>query len=391
MQTLSLTEVRRLALVRAGLLRPQLIGLRGSGQAGALAVIEHFGYLQLDSVSIAGARTHGIVLHSRIKRMARSLPESLLQREGPLFEYWGHEACWLPLSLYPLFGFRRKSYRVHPWWGDIVGAHPKQAKQLLRRIREHGPLRSADIAGERKPSGWWDHALSKKLLSALWCSGELAIAERRNFIRTFDLAERVIPRALLEAQVSENDAIEALLLRALAGHGWATTGLLAATWRLRSRGPQIKRALARLQEKGAILPCALEGKPGWLLPDDLALAARARRLRPRSDQAVLLSPFDPLLWQRARVRQLFDFEQVLEIYKPAPTRVYGYYCLPVLAGERLIARYDLKARRKQERLEVLSLRYEGTGTKRAPSAEVAHAARVALERYANAVGLAACG
>jgi len=248
-----------------------------------------------------------------------------------------------------------------------------------------------DMEG-RGGRGWWDLKVAKRVASALWSSGRLAIRERKNFQRTYDLAERVIPDAIRQQALSKRDGLETLLLKALAGHGWATTGTLASTWRLYNRRQEIAATLDRLVKRGTIVPCSLENPrgrstPGWIRPDDRQLAARLESVRPRRDRGVLLSPFDPLLWDRARVKRLFDFDQVLEIFKPAAKRLYGYYCLPVLAGERLIARYDFKAERKSGTLQVLSRRFEQTGTSQPDSAREAHAARTALDRYATALGL----
>ncbi len=398
MENLTTLEVRRLALARAGLLKPEWTAFparaKGRGKRaldGADRVIRRFGYLQLDTVSIAGARSHTIVLLSRLDGMDPRLGEELLQPGRPLFEYWGHEACWLPIDLYPTFGFRRREFRRHPWWGNIVGENPGVARDLRRRIRDEGPLRSIDMEGEGS-RGWWDLKIAKRVASALWTSGELAIRERRNFQRSYDLAERVIPEEYRSWPLPKKDALEQLVLKALDGHGWATTGTIASTWRLRNQRKELAAALNRLVGKGLIMPCTLgsgEGKPtaGWITPGDLQLAGKLRAVRPRSDRGVLLSPFDPLLWDRARVRRLFDFDQILEIFKPAAKRVYGYYCLPILAGERLIGRVDLKADRKAGILRVLSCRYEAGGRRRAENARDAEAARTALERYAGALGL----
>jgi hypothetical protein len=393
-ETISVRAARRLALARAGLLKPQWTGMpqRASGRGGraraaAHRVIRRFGYLQLDTVAVAGARSHAIVLASRLGGFDAALGEELLQPGEPLFEYWGHEASWLPLELYPLFGFRREEFRHHPWWGDLVGEHPAVAADLLRRIRDDGPLRTLDMEGEGS-RGWWDLKLAKKVATALWSSGELAIRERRGFQRTYDLMERVIPQNLRELEVPRSEALETLLLRALAGHGWATVGTLAQTWRLRNRRPEIEAALSRLEARGAITPCRLLGDggactAGWVRRPDLELAARLEALRPRTDRGVLLSPFDPILWDRSRVEALFGFHQVLEIFKPEAQRVYGYYCLPVLAGERLVARLDLRADRRRGRLDVASCRFEG-----APPAAHREAVRSALQRFSDAVGLA---
>jgi uncharacterized protein YcaQ len=395
-ETLSIRAARRLALARAGLLTPETTGLprraRGGGPtafAAAEAVVRRFGYLQLDTVSVAGARSHTIVLLSRLEGLDAGVGERLLRPGAPLFEYWGHEASWIPLELYPAFEFRRREFRRHPWWGDLVGEHPQVATELLRRIRETGPLRSAEMEG-RGSKGWWDLGVTKRVASALWSSGELAIRERTNFQRTYDLTERVIPEPLRRRPMSTPDGLETLLLTALDGHGWATTGTLAATWRLRNRQGELVSTLQRLQEKGTVLACALQSagdtpRSGWIRPADRELAERLERARPRADRGVLLSPFDPLLWDRRRVARLFGFEALLEIFKPAPQRVYGYYCLPVLAGENLVARVDLKADRKRGRLRIVSAHYEKAG--RAVARRDREATRVAVERYAAALGL----
>ena len=400
-ETVSVRGARRLALARAGLLKPEWTGMptraRGRGSRAsdaALSVISRFGYLQLDTVSIAGARSHTIVLLSRLQGLDPRLGEELLRPKAKLFEYWGHEASWIPLDLYPLFSFRRKEFRKHPWWGDIIREHPDVARRLRQRIKNEGPIKSVEMEG-RGSRGWWDLKVAKKVASALWSSGDLAIRERNNFQRTYDLAERVIPERLRKVTVSTAASLERLLLMALEGHGWASTGTLASTWRLRNRGTQIASALRRLVASGAVVPAALrngDGRatPGWIRPADLELAGRLERIRPRADRGVLLSPFDPVLWDRARVKKLFGFDQILEIFKPAPQRVYGYYCLPVLAGDRLVARYDLKAERSKGKLRVLSIRFEGTGTRRSPSAADREAARSALDRYAAALELVGC-
>ncbi len=394
MTSLDQKDARRLALARAGLLKPEWTRLprRAAGRgrrarAGCHAVIRRFGYLQLDTVSIAGARSHAIVLLSRLGGCDPGLAEELLRPGEPVFEYWGHEASWLPLELYPTFAFRRREWQAHPWWGDLAGEHPQVTDNLLRQIRDHGPVRSADLEG-RGSRGWWDLKIAKKIATQLWSSGVLAIRERRSFQRSYDLAERVIPAPLLAQEVPLSDALKTLLLRALAGHGWAQTGTLTATWRLRNKRRKIATALEELREAGQIVPCALalggdRPRPGWIRPADLELAARLRRVRPRPDRGVLLSPFDPVLWDRPRVKVLFGFDQVLEIFKPAPQRVYGYYCLPVLAGERLVARVDLKADRRAGILNVLALHFEDDP----PSTAAREATRSALESYSGALEL----
>jgi uncharacterized protein YcaQ len=394
--SIDVRAARRLALCRAGLLKPEWTGMakRASGRGqrarrAAHRIMQRFGYLQLDTVSIAGARSHSLVLHSRLDGFEPAFGEELLQPGEPIFEYWGHEASWLPIELYPVMGFRRRQYCHHPWWGDLVGEHPEVADTLRRRIRADGPLRSLDIEGSGS-QGWWDLKVAKKVASAMWSSGELAIRERKNFQRTYDLAERVIPDRWREQEVGTSEAIEILTLRSLAGHGWAVTGTLAQTFRLEQA--DVVAALDRLVDAGTVVACDLSDKGrrasrGWIRPPDLELAARLEAVRPRRDRGVLLSPFDPVLWDRNRVQRLFGFHQMLEIFKPAEKRIYGYYCLPVLAGESLVARYDLKADRKAGVLEVLRRHHEGDDPTRPASAADGEAARTALERYSEAVGL----
>jgi len=402
---ISLTRARRLALARAGLLKPEWTappGTAGGGATGrrepslrraAQAVIARFGYLQLDTVSVAGARSHSIVLMSRIPHFNPELGESLLRPGEPLFEYWGHEVCWLPISLYPLMGWRRRRFRHHPWWGDVIGAHPDLADEILRRVRDGGPLRSSDLEGS-SGKGWWDHKPAKNVAVALWSAGDLVVRERCSFQRTFDLPERVIPeewRAVEEPSMEE--ALKVLLLKALEGHGWAQAGTLARTWRLRRMREAIDGALRELAEAGEIVECVLDSGDGtrvrgWIRPTDIELAARLDNLRPTPSNPVLLSPFDPLLWERERVRRLFGFGLTIEIFVPASRRTYGYYCLPVLAGERLVARVDLKADRKTGILRVLSCHAEPKKTAGCAAAESRVLARKAVDRYAEQVGLA---
>lgn len=397
---LSQRQTRRLALARAGLLKPEWTDLpksvRGRGASARRAahqVIRRFGYLQLDSIPVAGARTHTIVLLSRLRRFSPELAEQLLQPGEPLFEYWGHEASWLPIELYPVFEFRRRDFVVHPWYGDVLGEHPELTRRLLRRIRDEGPLRSKDFEGKADSEGMWASKLMKRVALALWSAGELAIRERRYFHRFFDLTERVVPEEWRHT-VPRDEALRRLLLLALQGHGWATPGTLAATWRLPNMREELTAALDELHEAGEIVPATTEDgdgrrMKGFLRPADLELAERLETVRPRRDQGVLLSPFDPVLWDRKRVLQLFGFEQLIEIYKPAPERRYGYYVLPVLAGEELVSRVDLKAERKDATLRVVARHDEEVASAR--QAAQGEAVKTALERYAADLGLELLG
>ena len=390
---LDLRAVRRLALARAGLLASKWTGLpstaRGvapSARAAAHSVIDRFGYLQLDTISVAGARSHTLILLSRLEGMRADLGEQLLVPDAPLCEVWGHEACWIPADLYPAFEFRRAANRTNPRWGPRVDGNGPAADALLSRAREEGPFRSTDLDG-KSSGGWWKTGKGKRLAEALWHSGELAIRERRNFRRVYDLPERVIPADVLAQRISTHDAFRTLILRALDGHGWAEERTIAATWRLRRTSAEFAAALQSLADEGAVLPCTLqdgnERLPGWIRPRDLELAGRLRRIRPRLDRGMLLTPFDPLLWDRARARLLFGFDVVLEIYVPAAKRRFGYFCMPVLAGEQLVARVDVKADRRAGRLRLPAVHIE----QRHDTSATREAVRTAVNRHARAVGL----
>ncbi len=394
MNSIDVRRARRLALVRGGLVKPEWTGLprraRGGGKRARRAahrLLRRFGYLQLDTVGVAGARSHVLVLLSRFEGIDPDFGEALLRPGEPVFEYWAHEACWLPMELYPAFEFRRGDFEYDPWYGDVVGKDPALAREVLDRIEHEGPLRSADFEGETPAGSGWYPKAAKRVLRAYWSNGVLAVSERRSFQRSFDLAERVIPEEIRRRPLDRHRGLKVLLERALAGHGWATRGTLARTWRLSNLTAEIDAALAELESEGRVVPCSLQlpqGKrqAGWIRPRDLDLAERAATLRPRSDRGVLLSPFDPALWDRERTKLLFGFEQVLEIFKPAHQRRWGYYCLPVLAGERLVGRVDLKADRRAGTIATLA-RYLEDGC----GAREDRAIDVALDRHARAVGL----
>jgi uncharacterized protein YcaQ len=393
MPVLDVRAVRRLALACAGLLRADWTGLPSTSRLRgpeatrrAHSVIDRFGYLQLDTVSVTGARTQGIVLASRLDGYRAANAEELLVRGAPLFEYWGHEASWLPLALYPVFEFRRRDFAVHPWWGDLLTEHRSMADDILARVRSEGALRSLDLEGERA-AGWWNLKLSKRIAEALWSSGELAIAERRSFQRFYDLPERVIPSELRDNPWPVEQSIRVLALRALDAHGWATTSTIGNTWRLRGRRDVLALALGQLHESGEIEPCLMrvgrDETRGWIQPRHLELAERLVATRVHRRRGVLLSPFDPVLWDRARVATLFGFEQKIEIYTPKEARRFGYYVLPVLAGDELVARVDLKAHRAEGVLSVVSVHCESSADRVVAEAALASG----LKRFAKAVEL----
>jgi uncharacterized protein YcaQ len=313
------------------------------------------GLIQLDSVNVL-ARSHELPLFSRLGPHRRDLLADLTYRRRELFEYWGHEASLLPVALHPLLRWRM-ARAAGEAWGRMVRIQrdqPGLVKVVLDEVTARGPLSARDLAalGKRSsgvPSKWWGWDDVKTALEWLFWTGELAAAGRsRTFERAYDLTERVLPPAVLAAPTpAEPDAQRELLRFAAARLGVGTAGDVADYFRIRR--PDARPRLAELVEDGALLPAHVEGwrEPAFLAPD--AIASRRRRPRPRA----LLSPFDSLVWERSRTERLFGMRLRLEVYTPPERRTHGYYVLPFLLGEHLVARVDLKADRRAKALRVL--------------------------------------
>ncbi|MFT4704502.1 MAG: hypothetical protein ACI81R_002207 [Bradymonadia bacterium] len=383
---LTAREARRLALHRSGLLGRSEWPRRTSGHvatAHAIQAVTELGYLQLDTIPISGARSHGLVLASRLPGYATAHAEDLLGESDALFEYWGHEVSWLPISLYGAMAFRRAQFRERPWWKTIVDGNQKWVDTVLERITEEGPLGSRDFASAAADGSWYGRP-PRRVLAALWSSGELAVHNRIGFERSFDLTERVIP-AHAPKPLDEVEGVALLLETAAALHGWAAHTTLTETFRLRRTRPSVIEAFALLRETGRLVDCDVVSigggtTRGVIRPVDLACVSSLHGAR--GPRGVLLSPFDPLVWDRKRAALLFDFDAIMEFFKPAHERRYGYYCLPVLAGDNLVSRVDLRANRKVGTFEVLS-RHDVEGHEKRATTAVP----IALARHADAVGL----
>lgn len=303
------------------------------------------GLIQIDSVNVL-VRSQELPLFARLGAHPRTLIEDAT-RDGELFEYWVHEACHVPIEQYPL---QRWAMQAHPRWASFrqwAAANPALIANVLDRVRSDGPLVASDLAMRDRPKGtWWDWDDGKRALEHLFRVGAVA-AQRRasDFARVYDLAERVIPREVLaQPGPSAHDAKKELLVRAARSHGVGTAADLADYHRL----SHTRVLLAELVDEGRLQPVSVEGwsKPAYLHPD----ATMPRRVAARA----LLSPFDPVVWNRDRIERLFEFRYRIEIYVPAARRRYGYYVLPFLLGDELVARVDLKADRAGRRLLVQS-------------------------------------
>jgi uncharacterized protein YcaQ len=343
---LSIAAVRRLAVVSQG------FATGSSGDARSLlGALRALSCVQLDSIS-AVERSHRIVLASRAGPYPKDAEWALLQK-GKAFEYWAHEACLLPMEDFPLFRFRMRERRVHHWFGPVIDSDPVLAERVLATIRERGPLGSRDFEG-KGGGGMWNWKPAKRMLDALWTAGDLVIAGRRGFQRLYELPERLIPARILEAKIpSEEEHLRGLALRAVKARGVLTAAGILEHYRIGGGVARIKPHLDALVERGELRRLELEdGKAP-------VFVARRARLDPEPpDVAVLLSPFDNLLWDRDFAVRLFRFDHLIEVYKPQPQRRFGYYVLPLLVGDELVGRADLKSERASGALRIKAFHRE---------------------------------
>ncbi|UIJ45009.1 winged helix DNA-binding domain-containing protein [Sphingomonas cannabina] len=299
---------------------------------------------QIDSVNVL-ARAHYLPLFSRLGAYPRDLlDKAAWGKPRRLFEYWAHEASLLPLELHPLLRWRMaRAARGENIWGGLRSfAHEKrgEAEALLGRIAAEGPLAASDIAETRGKGGWWGWSDTKQALEWLFWSGQITTATRRgSFERVYDLPERVLPASVLaQPTPDEPDAHRALLARAAAALGIATAADLRDYFRQKPNDALPR--IAELVEDGTLLPVRVRGWP------QQAYLHKDAKVPRRIAGGRLLAPFDPLIWERARTERLFGLRYRIEIYTPADKRVHGYYVLPFLLGDRIVARVDLKADRQ---------------------------------------------
>jgi uncharacterized protein YcaQ len=354
-ERLSLASARRIALAAQGFGRPRPEVVRSGDLRRTLG---RLGLHQIDSVSVL-VRAHYLPAFSRLGPYDRDLVDRVAwgpRRERRLFEYWAHEASLLPLEMHPLLRWRMAAAeRGEIGWGSLrayAGERRSEAEAVLDRIRSEGPLAASDFGEGRGRSGWWEWGDTKRALEWLFWAGLITTATRRaTFERVYDLTERVLPAGILALPTpSEADSTRALVVQAARALGIAFEAELRDYFRLAPGAA--RRAVAELAEEGVIRPVAVEGwtKPAFLHRD----ARRPRRIRGQA----LLAPFDPLVWERGRTERLFGFRYRIEIYTPAEKRVHGYYVLPFLLDEALVARVDLKADRLRSRLLVKRITLE---------------------------------
>jgi uncharacterized protein YcaQ len=324
-----------------------------------LGTIRRMGVLQIDTIHVV-ARSPYLVLWSRLGAYPQEWLTDLLS-ERALFEYWAHEACFLPIEAYPLFRHRMLDAANMGWkYAREWAANNRDAlDRVLAHVREYGPVRSADFERtDGQAGGWWEWKPEKRALETLFTSGELMIARRHNFQRIYDLRERILPE-WDDAQVPPIEQVRrTLALQAVRALGVTTARWVADYFRTSQR--DTAPLLPALAAEGALSEVTVEGwqSPGYIHPDNLALAEAAAAGTLTPELTTLLSPFDPLVWDRARALAMFGFDYRIECYTPAPKRRYGYFTLPILRRGQLIGRLDPKAHRKEGRFEIKALHLE---------------------------------
>jgi hypothetical protein len=362
MVTLSLTEARRLALAAQGFdtLRPRRVTV------GHLRdTIRRLGLLQIDYVNVVCPAQY-MAPFSRLGPYDRAVFDKMVYRSGEFAEHWAHEISIVPVETWPLLRYRRETDRVRPWgFAKVLEERAEYAAWVLEEIRRRGPLAADDLpppdSGSHRIPGSWIGTVMRGVLEAHFLRGKLAaVGRRQDFSRLYDLVERLIPEEHRSRSVEYDDGRRALLLQAARAHAVGTAKDLADYFRMPAA--DAKPRLRELVESGQLLEAQVEGwrEIAYLHPE--AKAPRSIRA------AALLSPFDPLIWSRPRVLRLFGFEYRVEIFVPPEKRKYGFYVLPFLFGEKLVARVDLKMDRTKGRLRVLGKWFEGRKTAAADAA-----------------------
>jgi uncharacterized protein len=340
MSTVSIAAIRRLVVGSQG----YAARFRRAGADDVEAAIRRLTAVQLDSIS-AVDRAHRLTLYARIGAYPRDTVPQLL-REGRIFEYWAHEASLLPVELWPHF---RATMDGGGHWGAhdrALREHAELVEPVLERIRAEGPLGSRAFEGGGG-GGMWNWKPAKMVLEALWDRGVLVIGERRNFQRAYDLAERVIPKRILEAPTpSEDETLRTFALLAVGARGALTEAAIREHWRLKGGKARLHHHLLALVAEARLREIDADdgGAPFYVLPG----------VEIDGDPAppVLVCPFDNLVWDRPLLVRLFGFKHLIEVYKREHEREYGYYVLPLLAGDRFVGRADLKADRAEGVLRI---------------------------------------
>ncbi|HVU14922.1 MAG TPA: crosslink repair DNA glycosylase YcaQ family protein [Phototrophicaceae bacterium] len=332
---------------------------KAATKADVRRIIRQMHVLQIDTISVV-ARSPYFVLWSRLGTYDPRWLDDLLA-EGALFEYWSHAACFLPIEDYPLY--RRFMLNRLTWqenrWNAWLEDHAELVDKLMTHIRAHGAVRSADFERtDGLPGGWWNWKDEKTALEGLFMRGDLMVAKRHNFQRHYDLPERVLPDWDDARALSLEEVHDVSVLNAVKALGVTKAEWIADYFRMYRKDAQ--QAIQRLADGGQLQTVRVEGwdAPGYFHPDQRRTVDAAAKGQIPVSRTMLLSPFDPIVWDRARAQELFDFTYQIECYTPASKRIYGYFTLPILYRNRLIGRLDPKAHRKEGIFEIKALHLE---------------------------------
>jgi uncharacterized protein YcaQ len=355
--SLSAAQARRISLAAQGFGRPKpnAVGTRQLNDT-----LHRLGVLQLDSVNVF-ERSHYLPLFARLGSYDKAdLDRLTFSKKARYIEYWAHVAALIPLESWPLWRWKMQEYG-DKWRSDPdhwTSRNTEMLDWLRAELAAKGPQQAGKIeheSGSKRKGGWWEWSDVKTGLEYLFYLGEVVSAGRTRFERTYALAEQVLSPELLGIRIDKHAAVRQLLLDSAAAHGVGTVRDLADYFRL----PQTYSAvlLAELADEGALIPITVKGWDRGGRPLTAYLHPDARIPR-RIETEALLSPFDPIVWERERALRIFDFHYRIEIYTPAPKRIYGYYTLPVLVDDRIVARIDLKSDRQNGVLRVQSAWHE---------------------------------
>jgi hypothetical protein len=372
METVTVAQLRRYVVAR----QRYATRFRRARADDVAATVRRLGCVQLDSISTVG-RAHRLTLGSRIGAYPEAAVSRLL-KGGRIFEYWAHEACLVPIEDYPLFKRRMEHLRERHWWGRKHDHDPEVKERVLDALRENGALPTRFFEGAGG-GGMWNWKPEKRILEDLFAAGEVVVAGRDGFQRLYDLPERVIPRAQLEAPIpSEEEFQRGYVLRAVESRGALTESGIAEHCRFQGGAKAMRPVVDGLVAEGLVRRVAVDdgGAP--------VVVPAGAEIDGAPAGGVLVCPFDNLVWDRAFLERIFGFLHVIEVYKPEPQRVYGYYVLPFLYRDRLVGRADLKSDRGEGVLRVRAFHLE-PGVRQSGALETA--LEKALLRLARVLGL----
>jgi uncharacterized protein YcaQ len=372
-ETVSLAQLRRYVVAHQG----YTTRFRRARAADVEAAVRRLRSVQLDSISTVD-RAHRLTLTSRVGAYSEPVVSRLLST-GKVFEYWAHEACLVPIEDWPLFKRRMRHLSEQHWWGRKHDHDPKVKKRVLDALRDHGPLPTRFFEGGGG-GGMWNWKPEKRILEDLFAAGEVVVARRESFQRLYALPEQVIPPEYLAAPAaSEEQFLRGYALRAVQARGALTESGIAEHCRFAGGIKAMRPVVDGLEREGLVRRVAVEdGAAPVVVPAEAVLDGAAPK------GGVLVCPFDNMLWDRPFVERVFGFRHVIEVYKPAPQREYGYYVLPFLYGDRLVGRADLKADRAEGVLRVRTFHLE---PKVRRSRALTTAFETAVARLARVLGL----